>query len=236
MLRQALVEQGIQAFVLGDELQTAVGALPPGQTTAPKVVVAEADARQAREIAVRFDSQLAELHRAQAAERAEIDELHQRSGPDTDVWEEWPVCPGCGRRRQTVCPICDVAGTDFPLAEYGALFQTTADLSGASAAAESAETSGSASCGGSCSCGPQAEATPRDESAVLLMCETCDEAFAPRFYRRCQWCDRDFGHGIDVRQTLAQREPLNPRAKAVMILLLLGAVAMTAYFSGLFFW
>jgi hypothetical protein len=29
----------------------------------------------------------------------------------------WPVCGGCGRRRQTVCPVCGTASDDFPRAD-----------------------------------------------------------------------------------------------------------------------
>ena len=34
-----------------------------------------------------------------------------------DVWDAWPLCPDCQQRRQTVCPVCDVSGDDFPLAD-----------------------------------------------------------------------------------------------------------------------
>jgi RNA polymerase subunit RPABC4/transcription elongation factor Spt4 len=29
----------------------------------------------------------------------------------------WPVCSECGRRRQTVCPVCGTAGDEFPRAD-----------------------------------------------------------------------------------------------------------------------
>ncbi len=35
----------------------------------------------------------------------------------------WPVCPECGRRRITTCPICNVSGNLFPLADADFWFQ-----------------------------------------------------------------------------------------------------------------
>ena len=46
----------------------------------------------------------------------------------------WPVCPECGRRRITTCPICNVSGNLFPLADADFWFQEVEAPSGSSAA------------------------------------------------------------------------------------------------------
>jgi len=38
-------------------------------------------------------------------------------GAPAEQTAQWPVCNQCGRRRQTVCPICGTAGDDFPRAD-----------------------------------------------------------------------------------------------------------------------
>ncbi len=79
-------------------------------------------------------------------------------------WEHWPTCPSCNRRRQTVCPVCGVAGDGFPLADYLA---PPEPLRGSR----------------------QADKPPlrveEDGLEVLLICPQCDEAFPPSFYRYC---------------------------------------------------
>lgn len=92
---------------------------------------------------------------------------------DPFEWDEWPCCPRCGRRRLTRCPGCQTSGTRFPLAEFigpdgpDAPIRIVAD----------------------------GREDPADE--VLLVCPTCDEAFHPDFYRRCEECGHAFPRGID---------------------------------------
>ena len=45
-----------------------------------------------------------------------------RGGPDAqghgdrdpETIDAWPTCPECGKKRHTMCPICETAGSDFP--------------------------------------------------------------------------------------------------------------------------
>jgi hypothetical protein len=45
-------------------------------------------------------------------------------------------------------------------------------------------------------------AAPADLSlaapAVMLVCPICDEAFPPKFFRRCRHCEHDFGSGLEL--------------------------------------
>lgn len=100
---------------------------------------------------------------------------------------EWPVCPQCFARRQTVCPVCQVAGSDFPAADYQAPVAPQRQSDG--------------------SWGPQTAAGEVLASPLLLLCPTCDEAFPPQYYRRCQRCGHDFGQGIDVQPQGAELPP-----------------------------
>jgi hypothetical protein len=126
------------------------------------------------------------------------------------IWEQWPKCPGCGRRRQTVCPACGQAGNQVPLAEYQATealrFNTRRALSQESGEAES--------------------------RSVLLLCSRCDEAFAPQFYRVCPACGRDAGEGIEPE--MAQRRSINSRVLFVLYTLLAIALLVVFYFWWLF--
>jgi hypothetical protein len=104
MLKNALEQRGIFAYVSNEALQIAGGDLPMGLPTAPRVIVDEYDAEEARRIALEFD-------RASGQKPEErLDELEEASQEPVD----WPQCPHCRRRRQTSCPICETAGTDFP--------------------------------------------------------------------------------------------------------------------------
>ncbi|MFO0901485.1 MAG: DUF2007 domain-containing protein [Pirellulales bacterium] len=88
-------------------------------------------------------------------------------------WEEWPRCPRCKRRRLTRCPGCLSSGTRFPLAEFVGPESPDAPI--------------------------RVVADDRDDPAdeVLVVCATCDEAFHPDFYRRCEACGYEFARGID---------------------------------------
>ncbi|MDO5579702.1 MAG: hypothetical protein Q4G69_01070 [Planctomycetia bacterium] len=55
----------------------------------------------------------------------------------------WPVCPQCGRRRTTRCPICKVSGNLFPLGD---------DTFWVEPAQETGSSDHSCSCGGNCGC------------------------------------------------------------------------------------
>lgn len=103
LLRERLEETGIQAFV-SDAFP-----YPPGESTAPQVLVAAEDEKAARRIAVEFEQQF--QHREQTKPAPEPYQIVD------DGWSDWPLCGGCRTRRQTMCPVCAAAGVDFSLAD-----------------------------------------------------------------------------------------------------------------------
>jgi hypothetical protein len=119
LLKSLLEERGIDAVIENDVLQAAAGALPLGPTTAPQVRVAADQAQKARQVVAAFE-QHQQIARTRPSELA--------GDPRNDL-SAWPVCPQCGRRRQTVCPICETAGDEFPLADanFGATRPEDAD-------------------------------------------------------------------------------------------------------------
>lgn len=105
-----LKDQGIAARVTNDFVQAAGGDLPVGWAAAARVVVDEADAVAAREFALEFDEQT----------RGSVATAEVSSSEPDEVWQEWPICPECGTRRQTECTYCGSAGNDFRLADIEA--------------------------------------------------------------------------------------------------------------------
>ncbi|MFO0817083.1 MAG: DUF2007 domain-containing protein [Pirellulales bacterium] len=106
-------------------------------------------------------------------ERRNESRSHDDWPADPLDWEDWPCCPRCRRRRLTYCPSCHTAGTKFPLAEFVSPESPDAPIR---------------------LVGDNRE-NPYD--SVLVVCPTCDEAFTPQFYRRCENCGHEFGGGID---------------------------------------
>jgi len=213
LFKSLLARRGIEAIVLNDALQGAAGGVPLGTSTAPCVAVAEEDFQKSREVAIAFQRQM-EIGPPQ------VDDIFPSEGVAEE--EDWPTCSQCGRRRQTVCPICSIAGTDFPLAEYNVAISPELKAEPESCACSAP--------GSSCD-EPPAEELPAEGAGeklpTLLVCETCDEVFEPRYYRLCQWCGHDFGEGIEV--PLTSGEPLDRRTLLVMGLLGTGALAVLAY-------
>jgi rubrerythrin len=107
MLKNALTKQGIFAYVSNESLQMATGDLPMGLPTAPRVVVDAHDADEARRIALEFD----QAWQQAGSPSEELDELEEEADREAFAW---PECPHCRRPRQTSCPVCETAGTDFP--------------------------------------------------------------------------------------------------------------------------
>ena len=64
------------------------------------------------------------------------------------------------------------------------------------------------------------------------MCPQCDEAFAPRFYRRCPQCGHDEGTGIDVQPW--DVEPLSDKMLLVICGLIVVVTLIVLYFRWLF--
>jgi putative signal transducing protein len=106
LLKGLLEEEGITAWVINDAIQIAGGDLPLGWAAAPRVVVAQPDAPQARQLAEEFDRQ--------TAHEPTADDFGENVPAD---WLDWPTCPGCGERRAARCPVCGASGTNFPLAD-----------------------------------------------------------------------------------------------------------------------
>lgn len=106
MLKNALEEQGIAAWVSNEPLQVALGDLPAGMPTAARVMVDEENAEAARDIAMEFED--SKRRGEGSAELTALDREHPE--------ESWPTCPHCSRRRHTSCPICETAGTEFEIA------------------------------------------------------------------------------------------------------------------------
>jgi hypothetical protein len=100
------------------------------------------------------------------------------------MWNDWPTCPGCGRRRLARCPACEETGTDFPLAEYHERGE----------AARMVDSEGAVG-----------SIVDPDGELPFLICPHCDETFVAAFYRHCAWCSHDAGRGLEPA---APREPL----------------------------
>ncbi len=73
----------------------------------------------------------------------------------------------------------------------------------------------------------------RKPPSLWILCPLCDELFAARFSRRCEWCGFDFGEGIDwdAAHLLAHREEQLTARAVLAAALLTGVVALvTLYF------
>jgi predicted RNA-binding Zn-ribbon protein involved in translation (DUF1610 family) len=106
LLKGLLCQSGISAWVVNDATQMAGGELPLGWTAAPRVVVSDDDALEARQFAEEFDRKT-----AQYSIKTADDE------PALTHWTDWPICPTCGARQSARCSICAASGTDFMLAD-----------------------------------------------------------------------------------------------------------------------
>ena len=129
-------------------------------------------------------------------------------------WLAWPICSRCGRRRQTVCPMCGSAGTAFPLAEYQA-----AGMPQRNSRQSASEDSGNRA------------VVP---SEVLLICTDCDEAFPARFYRVCPRCGEDAGEGVKIPSLVSEARQFTPRLSLAIYGLFAILVAALLYFWLLF--
>jgi len=193
LVKQLLEERGIESFIENQVLQGAVGELPPGEATNPRVRVDEDDAEKAREVVKGFEHQ-----QRLARQRSPEVETHF-----VEDWTDWPTCPQCGRRRQTVCPICETAGTDLPLADPNHV-------------------------GVAPTLGPQKNEA--DSNRPLLICTTCDEPFPPQFYQVCQWCGYEYEEGLPAPQTSGSHEQLSPRMWAVLAAVAALLAGLCGYF------
>ena len=208
LLKNQLAEYGVWCVVQNDSHQSTDGMAP-----SPQVVVRAEDFEFAREVAEEFDRTLFRPNEEPAADEDEA------SGP---TWTNWPRCPSCRRLRQTRCPVCKVAGTDFSLAEF----------------IESAND-------GDWDDDQNQEDHDADEKPirfvaddsdenepVLLLCSLCDEAFPPQFYRHCEACGFDFRSGLEARPVpAAVHEPMNQRLLVVLLALGAATIGLFVYLS-----
>jgi len=66
---------------------------------------------------------------------------------------------------------------------------------------------------------------------VMFVCPTCDEAFVPRFLRRCRHCGHDFGSGPDMEPA---DEPANYRVILAVLAVIAALVGIWIYLVVLF--
>jgi hypothetical protein len=212
LLKALLADREIEAVVLNESLQGAAGGVPVGHDVSPRVAVLRDDEPKARQVVIAFQRQ-------REIGPPQVDDIFPHEEHEAD---DWPTCPSCGERRQTICPTCGVAGTDFPNAEY-----QVSDW-----APEPTVASESCGCGSGGSCATGADADDGASAAggsppPLLKCETCDDIFEPRYYRDCPWCGHDFGEGISA--AMPSGESLNARTKFVLAVVGLGFLALIVY-------
>lgn len=176
-LCQHLQQVGIQAQVIAQPKG------PPRDDSAAsanhvQVVVSESDELVAQQIALEFGRP--ELHHGCAVVDVLVDDR------DAETIDAWPTCPECGRKRHTMCPICETAGTDFPPADSISGDDET-DLEGTD--------------------------DPGDPLGRRpLLCPVCDEPFIPNYLRECEWCNFDFGYGLEKPEQFDESlEPANWR-------------------------
>jgi hypothetical protein len=90
MIRIALEEAGIQVQIEGELLQAAVGELPIGWVTAPRILVDESQIPSAQEIIDRVDAP-----KSSESVEAEQDEVTRCLACGTVMAEGEPKCPSC---------------------------------------------------------------------------------------------------------------------------------------------
>jgi len=163
-----------------------------------QVLVSESDQIVAQQIALEFGRP--ELHRGCAVVDIVVD------ARDQETIDAWPTCPECGRKRHTMCPVCETAGSDFPPADSIAGDDET-ELEGTD--------------------------DPGDPlGRQPLLCPVCDEPFIPNYLRECEWCNYDFGYGVEAPVKADEAfEPANWRVAAVIIALVGLAGVIIAYMN-----
>ena len=193
IVKQMLAERGIDSVIENQSLQGAVGELPAGEATNPRVRVPAEEAEKSREVVKAFEHQQKLARERTVYIDADYDEN----------WPQWPTCPECHRRRQTVCPICKTAGTNLPMADPN-------------------------HDGEALTLGPTQE-QPYGH-LPLLICTTCDEPFRPKFYKLCQWCRHEFEDGLPPPPAPLPVERANPRVWAVASVVIGLVAALCGYF------
>lgn len=238
MLKDLLEDEGIRATITNSVLENGSGVDIVGWPTSTRVIVAEADAARARDIAVEFDNTV--------SGKRGMDEDDEPDSLEDRVVDAWPCCPQCGERRMTRCPACGTSGTDFLPAD-----PNTGDLLGLPTPSAGAFSGCSCGPGG---CGKRDAETAEDVSAneedkadhpteepaetassTLLLCPTCDEPFHPQYLRRCEGCGHEFPDGVEMPQHEEEsREPFNRQvAIAAYVIVTFCLAAMLFSLSGM---
>ena len=148
---------------------------------------------------------VAEFERHIIEDSARVGQAFEDS-PTEEYWKEWPRCPECQTLRQAICPVCKAAGAHFPLADFIPAAQVHSIGVGKS------------------------EEPTYDDTNVLLMCDACEEAFAPRFYRRCHKCGHEFEDGVRI----ASEPPPEFSSRALAVLF--GTLVLLGGLMALFAW
>jgi hypothetical protein len=80
-----------------------------------------------------------------------------------------------------------------------------------------------------------AQIDDRAAAQLLVLCTTCDEAFAPQFPARCEWCGHHFPDGWEPAPN-KNVEPIdvNVRVVAALVGVVLTVVALMAFFARIF--
>ena len=231
LLCDILSEQGIRAEVTNKLLEGGSGVDIVGWPTLPRVIVAQADAGRARELALEFD------RRAIAAAKRSSDQPEEEP-PDTSAQSgaaTRPVCPQCGTARITRCPVCQTASSAFPPADANPLAPHVDVFDPAGATTGMA--CGPGGCCSATGCTPAGAAGDSEVAeelpAGMLLCTTCDEPFAPEYARRCEWCGHEFADGYDVDPPRTTPETITARMTLVIFALVGLLVAIIAYFASL---
>ncbi len=184
-LRQMLEEAGISAALIDQPVTPTP--LQSGAEGAIGVAVDREEVAKARQIVLEFDQHSKLVYASNVAETSYVPELGR-------VLDAWPTCPGCARPRQTVCPVCETAGSNFKVGTDPDRDDATDD---------------------------HTDRWDDAPGANQVICPTCDESFAPKYLRRCEWCGHDFLTGIEppVREEEIG-EPLHLRIGFVVAVLL----------------
>lgn len=103
LLKDFLESNGVKASVVNDAAK--IADYPPGWSSLPRVMVPSEEEAKARRLVGEFEQEL----------RHEANHVEDATETEADQWQNWPVCPQCGQKRQVLCSICGTAGTDFPL-------------------------------------------------------------------------------------------------------------------------
>lgn len=119
-LQQRLANAGLEAVVLNeiDQMETGTDAIGLPRPLGVAVLREHADA--GRQIAEAFDEELFAKGEAQQAAAGETEATEPAEPEEGKEDALWPLCPECGARRVTTCPVCKTSGSHFPLADANA--------------------------------------------------------------------------------------------------------------------